>query len=129
MAKSLEIVRHEKLRFFETCRQGVWLDLDPVIVRLQAYVEIMRPGGAASAIEETYECRGDLNALWPLIGLRMTKIVMDEDSFRLSFEDGTLVRCANRKDYDYVGVGEKDLKAETDYPSILKYLVDERSGD
>lgn len=124
MTKSLEIVRNDMLLWIRACRQEVRLDFDQIGVDFVAYAEIKRPGRAMSAIEETYECRGDLNALWPLVGLRMTRIVMDVDLFRLIFEDGTLIRCANRKDYDFVSVGDKVTGTETGYPTILHYLAD-----
>ncbi len=125
MSKSLDIVRNEKLHFIEASRQAVWLDFSPVVVKLLAYVEIIAPDGGVVTIDDVWECKGNLNALWPLIGRRMTKIVMDEDSFRLTFEDGTLIRCKNRKAFDFAGVGEKDEGFETPYPSILDYLRDE----
>ena len=125
MSKSMEIVRNGKLLQVEANRQEVRLEFGDIVVCMWAYVEILAPDGEANAIEDVWEFQGNLNALWPLIGLRMTKIVMDEDSFRLRFEDGTLIRCKNRKAYDFVGVGVKDEKWEASYPTVLHYLRDE----
>jgi hypothetical protein len=125
MAKSVEFVRNEKLLYLEVNRQAVWLNFGAVVVKMLAYVEIVAPNGRTDTIPDVWEFEGDLNALWPLIGQRMARIVMDEDSFRLTFEDGTLIRCKNRMAYDFVGVGEKDLKRETSYPTVLDYLRDE----
>jgi hypothetical protein len=125
MAKSIEIVRNEKLLYVEANRQAVWLNFGAVVVDMLAYVEIIAPDGHTDAIPRVWDFQGNLNALWPLIGRRMAKIVMDEDSFRLSFEDGTLIRCKNRKAYDFVGVGVKDEKWEASYPTVLHYLHDE----
>jgi hypothetical protein len=124
MSKSLEISRNGKLLRIEACRQDVRLEFAEVVVCLLAYVEIIAPDGQIDAIPHVWECQGNLNALWPLIGRRMTKIVMDENSFRLTFEDGTLIRCKNRKAYDFVGVGVKDEKWETSYPTVLRSLRD-----
>ncbi len=126
MAKSLEIVRDGELLRFQANRQKARLDFSVVVVDLLAYVEIIAPDGSIETIDDVWECKGNLNALWPLIGQRMTKIVMDEDSFRLTVENGTLIRCKNRKAYDFVGIGLKDEKRETSYPSVLSYLSDDQ---
>ena len=84
MAKSVEFVRNGKLLYLEANRQAVRLDFGEVVVKMLAYVEIVAPDGHTDAIPDVWEFEGDLNALWPLIGQRMTKIVMDEDSFRLT---------------------------------------------
>ncbi len=122
MSKSREIIRNEKLLWFWAARQKVKLNFGEVSVVFLAYVEIIAPDGRIDTIDDVWECQGNLNALWPLIGQRMTKIVMDEDSFRLTFENGALIRCKNRKAYDFVGVGATDEKWETGYPSELLYL-------
>lgn len=125
MSKSMEIVRNTELLRIYAQRQRVRLDFGEVAVDLLAYVEIISPDGKIDAIPDVWECQGNLNALWPLIGRRMTKIVMDDDSFRLTFEDGTLIRCKNRKDYDFVKVWGPDPKLETEYPTVLHYLSEE----
>jgi hypothetical protein len=120
MSKSVEVVRSGKLLQVEASRQEVRLDFGKVVVGLLAYVEIIAPDGGSNTIEDVWECKGNLNALWLLIGRHMTKIVMDEDSFRLTFEDGTLIRCKNRKDFDFVKVWEPEY--ETGYPTVIHYL-------
>ena len=125
MPKSVEIIRNAELLWIEAGRQDVRLEFGEVVVSLLAYVEIVTPDGLIDTIPHVWECQCNLNALWPLIGQHMTKIVMDEDSFRLTFEDGTLIRCKNRKAYDFVGIGERDKKRETSYPTVLQYLPDE----
>jgi hypothetical protein len=125
MSKSMEIVRSKELLRVCAQRQRVRLDFGEVAVDFLAYVEIIAAGGKIDTIPDVWECQGNLNALWPLIGRRMMKIVMDEDSFRLTFEDGTLIRCKNRKDYDFVKIWRPDPKWETAYPTVLHYLRDE----
>ena len=44
---------------------------------------------------------------------------MDEDSFRLTFEDGAMIRCKNMKSYDFVKVWGPDPRCETGYPTAL----------
>jgi len=125
MARSIEIVRDGKLLQVEANRQEVRLEFGDVVVGLLAYVEIVPPNGRSDRIDDAWECKGNLNALWPLIGQRMMKIVMDEDSFRLTFEDGTLIRCKNRKAHDFVMIGVRDEKWEPSYPTILHYVPDQ----
>lgn len=122
MTKSIEIVYDKELVRLTANRQQVRLDFGEVAVDLIAYVEIIWPTGRIDAIPDVWECKGDLNALWRLVGRRMTKIVMDEDSFRLAFDDGTLIRCQYRKDFDFVTVWEPGYR--TEYPTVLHYLSD-----
>jgi hypothetical protein len=55
----------------------------------------------------------------------MTSFVMDEDSFRLSFEDGAMIRCKYKKAYDFVTVWGPDPGCEAGYPSALHYINQE----
>lgn len=124
MAKSAEIRHNKELLHVEALRQHVRLDFGELAVDLLAHIEIIAPDGRVDGIDNVWEFQGNLNALWPLIGQRMTNIVMDEDSFRLTFENGTLIRAKNRKAYDFVVVWEPESR--TGYPTVLLYLSKEQ---
>jgi hypothetical protein len=123
MPKSIEIVHAKGLLRIKAQRQRVKLDFGEVAVDLLAYIEIVSADGRIDTIDDVWKCEGNLNALWPLVGQRMVKIVMDGDSFRLTFEDGTLIRGRNRKAFDFVKVWEPGR--ETGYPTAVLYLSEE----
>jgi len=114
--------RHE-LKTFNGEFDQIRLDFGAVAVDLYGNAEIIETDGSIVKIDDAVKRQGHLSAIWQLLGRTMTGIIMDEDSFRLTFEDGALIRCKNRKEkkYDFVKVWGPDPYCETEYPSALVY--------
>lgn len=72
---------------------------------------------------EAWERSGDLRAIWRLIGVEMARIVMDRESFRLIFKDGTILQAKNGPYPEIVNVwgpyGDPDKVYLTRYPADL----------
>jgi hypothetical protein len=66
---------------------------------------------------------GDLRAIWRLIGVEMARIIMDRESFRLIFKDGTILRAKNGPYPEIVNVwgpfGDPGKIYLTRYPADL----------
>jgi hypothetical protein len=81
-------------------------------------------------IEDVWDRKGDLNVLWPLLGKHMTKLIMDDESCCILFDDGTIVRRKfepNQYLAEIWGPGDNEY---SDYPANLdtsapKYTADE----
>lgn len=75
---------------------------------------------------EAWERLGDLCAIWRLIGVKMARIVMDLDSFRLIFKDGTILQTKNGPYPEIVNVwgpfGAHDKIYHTRYPADLNVI-------
>ncbi|MGH6857403.1 MAG: hypothetical protein ACRECP_07140 [Methylocella sp.] len=113
--------RHELTRFtVDTVR--ILLDFGVVKADISKNVEILETDGAIDRIDSVWEHQGHLQAIWRLLGRSMTGFVMDEDSFRLTFEDGAMIRCKYEKSYDFVTVSGPDPTCEAGYPSALHYI-------
>jgi hypothetical protein len=110
--------RHE-LTWFSVETDQIMLYFGAVKVAISSNAEIIEPGGAINRIDSVWEHRGHLQAIWRLLGRSMTGFVMDDDSFRLPFEDGALIRAKNKKAYDFVTVWGPDPRCETGYPTAL----------
>jgi len=86
-------------------------------------LKIIETDGAINKIDDVWEHQSHLQRR--LLGRNMTGFVMDEDSFRLNFEDGAMIRAKNKKAYDFVTVYGPDPRCETGYPSaIYLHMVD-----
>jgi hypothetical protein len=110
--------RHELTQFrVETYR--ILLYFNDVKVDFSSNTEIIESDGSIQRIDSVWEHQGHLQAVWRLLGRSMSGFAMDDDSFRLTFEDGAMIRCKNKKAYDFVKVWESDLGYETGYPSAL----------
>jgi hypothetical protein len=103
----------------------ILLDFNAVKVAICGDAEIIETNGAIDKIDDVWEHQGHLQAIWRLLGRNMTSFVMDEDSFRLSFEDGAMIRCKYKKAYDFVTVWGPDPSCEAGYPSALHYINQE----
>ena len=72
---------------------------------------------------EAWERLGDLRTIWRLIGVKMARIVMDRESFRLIFKDGTILQAKNGPYPEIVNVwgpfGDHDRIYHTRYPADL----------
>ncbi|MGH6822560.1 MAG: hypothetical protein ACRECP_03595 [Methylocella sp.] len=113
--------RHE-LTCFSVDIGQVRLDFGAVAVDIFGNAEIIEPDGAIDRIDKIWEYQGHLQAIWRLLGRSMTGFVMDEDSFRLTFEDGAMIRCKYKKAYDFVKVWGPNPFCETGYPTALHYM-------
>lgn len=121
MSDSVEIIHNEVLTSFDLDPSRILLDFGAIGVDLIAHIEIIAPNGQIDKIESAFDREGDLGILWRLVGQKMMKVVMDVVSFRLTFEDGTLIQAKHRKSYDFVTVYWSD-GAETGYPTVLHDL-------
>ncbi|MGO9721169.1 MAG: hypothetical protein ACLPOA_11405, partial [Methylocella sp.] len=119
-----ENYRHVLIRFsVDTGR--IVLDFNAVKVAIYGDTEIIETDGAINKIDDVWEHQGHLQAVWRLLGRSMTGFVMDEDSFRLNFEDDAMIRAKNKKAYDFVTVYGPDPRCETGYPTaIYLHMVD-----
>ncbi|MGH6837661.1 MAG: hypothetical protein ACREDT_02435 [Methylocella sp.] len=109
---------HELTRFtVDTVR--ILLDFGAVKVDFSNNAEIIEPTSMIDRIDNVWEHQGHLQAIWRLLGRNMTGFVMDDDSFRLAFKDGAMIRCTNKKSYDFVTVWGPDPRCETGYPTAL----------
>ena len=114
-----------KLAWFEVETGQVRLKFGAVVVDIYGDTEIIETDGAINKIDDVWEHQGHLQPVWRLLGRSMTGFVMDEDSFRLNFEDGAMIRAKNKKAYDFVKVWGPDFGCETGYPTaIYLHMVD-----
>ena len=61
---------------------------------------------------------GDLNVLWPLIGISAKKYTIDRISLKIVFENRTVIECPNTDEpYELVNIWQKDGEyILTNYP-------------
>jgi hypothetical protein len=110
--------RHELTRFSVDAGR-IMLYFGAVKVAIYGDTDIIETDGTIEKIDDVWEHQGHLQAIWRLLGRSMTGFVMDEDSFRLPFEDGALIRAKNKKAYDFVKVWGPDPRSEAEYPSAI----------
>jgi hypothetical protein len=70
----------------------------PACVRFNHSFEVI---DAAGQVHESIDAKartGDLDALWKLVRTDMARLEMDADSFRIEFQDGSIVRSINQLD-------------------------------
>jgi hypothetical protein len=118
MSDKIEFEHHHELVAFEVRLQHILLQFGPVAVGM-SQIEIISPDGSVELIESVWHRSGNLNALWPLIGKRMERWIMDDDSFRLIFEDGTVLRRKYELANSLVEVWGPDRDNFTPYPQAL----------
>ena len=121
MYETIEIPHSHELVSFEVELQDIRLNFGTITVEIASALEISEPGGKdfAEAVESVWYRKGNLNALWPLIGKRMEKIVMDEDYFRIAFEDGTIIRRKFEPRPEVVNFWGPGPDNFTSYPNVL----------
>lgn len=119
MSEMIEIPHSYELISFEVHRTEIKLKFGDVVVDMHDQIEIISPDGTVDMIDEVWTHKGDLNALWPLIGRRMDKVVMDEESFRIIFEDGTIIRRKFELRNEVVNVWGPGPNEFTRYPDDL----------
>jgi len=115
----------QELTQFSEDTGRILLDFGSVKVAISSNAEIMETDGSIKRIDSIWEHPGHLQAIWQLLGRSMTGFVMDDDSFRLTFEDGAMIRAKNKKSYDFVTVWGPDPSCEAGYPSALHYINQE----
>jgi hypothetical protein len=119
MSETISRNYSHELTWFEVETGQVRFNFGAVGVDIYGDAEIVERDGVSSRIDSVWEHQGHLQAVWRLLGRSMSGFAMDDDSFRLTFEDGAMIRCKNKKAYDFVKVWESDLGYETGYPSVL----------
>jgi hypothetical protein len=110
--------RHELTRFSVYTDQ-IRLDFGAVKVDIYGDTDIIETDGTIEKIDDVWYHQGHLRAIWRLLGRSMTGFVMDEDSFRLPFEDGAMIRAENKKACIPVKVWGPDPRSEAEYPSAI----------
>jgi hypothetical protein len=125
MSETISRDYSHELAWFEVETGQIRFDFGAVAVDIYGDTEIVERNGVISRIDSVWEHQGHLQAVWQLLGRSMTGFVMDEDSFRLNFEDGAMIRAKNKKAYDFVKVWGPDFGCETGYPTaIYLHMVD-----
>jgi hypothetical protein len=120
MLDPVEFIYNEPLLFIQLGSHTVLLEFGEIAVDLNSNIEIVGPDGSVESISDAFTQDGQLETLWRLIGQKMLNIVMDGNSFRLTFEDGTLILGRYMKSFDFVKVwGPKGC--ETGYPSVVHF--------
>ncbi|MGH6822559.1 MAG: hypothetical protein ACRECP_03600 [Methylocella sp.] len=79
---------------------------------------------AAGRLQESVDAEartGDLDALWKLVRTSMARLEMDAESFRIGFEDGSIIRSLNQLDVRRPNLEQVDfwLAADASYNSPL----------
>jgi hypothetical protein len=116
------IVDHDhELMSFEVRHELIQFRFGSLFADFSSAIEIIQPGPEPriDVIESVWDSKGDLNTLWPLIGKRMTKLIMDSDSCRILFEDGTIVRRKYELATELVVVWGPGGDEITPYPSSI----------
>jgi len=88
MSDLVETIHHHELVSFVVLPNGVRLVFGPVSITMTE-VEMVSPAGMSKRLQPLSESDQDLK---PLLGKCMTRWLMDDDSFRLVFEDWSLLR-------------------------------------
>jgi len=116
----IEFEHHHELLSFDVRLQNIQFVFGgSLYVEMHNDIEIISSGASVGIIEDVWERKGDLNILWPLIGKTLERLVMDKDSFRLIFEDGTMIRKkyeARIEVVTFLGPGPNEF---TRYPQDL----------
>ena len=119
MSDTIEIPHSHEFISFEVHLQVIKFRFGTVAVDMHSLIEVVSPEGTVGMIDDVWYRQGDLNALWPLIGRRMEKIAMDEESFRIIFEDGTIIRRRFEPHNEVVNFWGPGLDEFTSYPNVL----------
>lgn len=94
MPDRIEVDHDYELISFEVHLQTIKFRFGPLAIELFDHIEMISSGQdhPVVVLESVWDRKGDLNAFWPLIGKRMTKLIMDMESCRILFADGTILR-------------------------------------
>jgi hypothetical protein len=116
---NIEIQHSYDLISFEVHLQEIQLRFGAVTIAFSDAVEIIHPDGRSDRIDDVWERKGNLQAIWDLIGSRMRKITMDEESFRLIFSDGTTLKRKYERANELIKVWGPEPNYFTSYPDCL----------
>ncbi len=119
MSGKIELIHHHELISFGVALQDIQLKFGPLVIEMHSEIEIVSPNGSCVLIKDVWNREGDLNALWPLIGKQLERLIADEDSFRLIFDDGTMIRRKYELANELVNFWGPEPDAFTSYPNHL----------
>jgi hypothetical protein len=104
------------------------VDLDAVTVKIVGLrvrfnhsFEVIDAAGRICASIDAKARTGDLDALWKLVRTSMARLEMDPVSFRIGFEDGSIIRSLNQLDVRRPDLEQVDywLAADANYNSPM----------
>jgi hypothetical protein len=120
MQHKIEIDHDYELISFHVYLQEIKLRFRTMAVDMIDKIEIIRPDSQTDVIESVWDRKGNLSALWPLIGKHMKKLIMDHESCRILFEDGTIVRRKYEPGIELVNVWGPGKDEFTSYPNHIE---------
>jgi hypothetical protein len=129
MLRKIEVDHDHEFISFEVWGHEIKLRFGSLAIALFDAIEVIS-NGQIKVIEDVWNRKGDLNALWPLLGKHMTKLIMDEESCRILFDDGSIVRRKYEPNQHLAEVWGPGGDEFSDYPAILdprppQFTVDE----
>jgi hypothetical protein len=118
MLDKIEIVHHHELISFAAHSDFIRFEFGPAIIAMKEF-EVISPRGSVEATVRIQDASSNLDVLSRLVGKCMQRCILDYDSFRLIFDDWTILRQKFGLTDSLVEIWGPEPNAFTSYPQVV----------